>query len=85
MAKRKSTPAPTRWAVQWMCPKPEYILWRQCLPLLFRSRRDARVWIEENYGYIKTRADLRSIPHNWRLPRAVKVAVILRPIGGQHG
>jgi hypothetical protein len=42
---------------------------------LFRTRRECREFIEERYGYIKTRPDLRIEPHGWRLPRAVRVRV----------
>lgn len=77
----KRRPAPILWAVQWVTKAgPEWIIWRHCLPLLFLTRREARAWIEENYGYIKTRPDLRANPHNWRLPRAMRVAVILKEL-----
>jgi hypothetical protein len=42
----------------------------------FRTRRACRDWIEQEYGYIRTRPDLRREPHCWRVPRAVKVKVI---------
>lgn len=45
-------------------------------PQLFRTRRECRAWIEEHHGYIRTREDLRRPPHNWRMPRAVKVDVV---------
>lgn len=47
-------------------------------PVLFHTRREARKFIESKYGYIRIRPDLRAEPHGWRLPRAVKVAVILK-------
>ena len=50
-----------------------------CLPVLFRSRRDARAYIEKTYGYIRTRRDLREQPHGWRLPIPVRVEI--RPLG----
>jgi len=53
-------------------------MWHNCLPLLFQTRREAREHIETEYGYIKTRDDLRKPPHNWRLPKAVKLNVILK-------
>jgi hypothetical protein len=43
------------------------------IPLLFRTRREARKHITEKWGYIKDRKDLRVEPHGWRMPRAVKV------------
>ncbi len=45
--------------------------------MLFRTRAECRAWIDEHYGYIRTRADLRAEPHGWRMPRAVKVRVVL--------
>lgn len=41
----------------------------------FRTRRECRVWIEREYGYIRKRPDLRRPPHEWRVPRAVRVTV----------
>ncbi len=43
---------------------------------LFRTRRECRAYIEERYGYIRDRADLQNEPHGWRMPQAVRVAVI---------
>lgn len=63
-----------RWGVKWHVG----IMWDCCKPLLFFRRQDARKYIESEYGYIKHRKDLRSPPHNWRLPKAVKVEVIIR-------
>ena len=45
------------------------------LPVLFRTRREAREWIVEHYGYIKVRKELRAEPHGWLMPRAVRVRV----------
>ena len=67
---------PRRWAVQWN----HGIQWHACLPNLFLTRKAARAWIEKEYGYIKTRPDLRSAPHHWRMPTAVLVEVVLRPV-----
>jgi hypothetical protein len=43
--------------------------------LLFRTRRECRAWIAQNFGYIKQRKDLRSEPHGWRMPKAVQVEI----------
>jgi hypothetical protein len=42
---------------------------------LFITRREAREFIDRQYGYIRTRRDLRIEPFGWRLPRAVKVTI----------
>jgi hypothetical protein len=41
--------------------------------MLFKTKRDAQRCIKQHYSYIKNRADLRSPPHNWRMPQPVKV------------
>lgn len=46
-------------------------------PILFRTRREAREWIREQYGYIAKRADLRAEPHGWRTPKAVRVSIVV--------
>jgi hypothetical protein len=46
-----------------------------CRPLLFRTRAEARAWINKRYGYIRTRKDLRAEPHGWLFPKAVRVEV----------
>lgn len=79
MNKPKTKP-PTRWAVQWNQLDDKWIMWSKCLPLLFKTRMQARAWIDENYGYIRTRKDLRSAPHHWRLPTAVLVTVTLQEV-----
>lgn len=71
-------PDPKRWAVKWNEFDDSWIMWRNCLPLLFRTRKEARAWIAKNYGYIRTRKDLRTAPHHWRLPTAVLVTVTLK-------
>jgi hypothetical protein len=43
------------------------------VPLLFRTRKEAREYIKEKWGYIKDSPDLRVEPHGWRMPRAVRV------------
>ena len=50
--------------------------WRTALPALFKTRAECRAWIEEHYGYIRGREDLRREPHCWRVPQAVRVDVI---------
>lgn len=79
------TSVATRWAVKWHSRNrldglTEHFVWTKGgnAPLLFRSRREARAHIREKWGYIATRADLRTEPHGWRLPRAVKVRVEVR-------
>ena len=42
-------------------------------PTVFRTRREAREFIEKRWGYIRTRPDLRKEPHGWKIPIPVKV------------
>ncbi len=70
--------APIRWAPQWRSRnRAGHFVWEFEQPMLFRTRAECRAWIDEHYGYIRTRADLRAEPHGWRMPRAVKVRVVL--------
>lgn len=80
---------PVRWAVQWRSRNrldglTERFMWgageEDASPLLFRTRRAARDYIRREYGYIATRPDLRTEPHGWMMPRAVKVRVELRAL-----
>jgi hypothetical protein len=50
------------------------------MPVLFSSRALAREWIEDHYGYIKQRRDLRAEPHRWRMPQPVRVTVRLERV-----
>lgn len=72
-----------RWAVFWRSGDGKergdrHFMWNYATTLTFNTRREARAYIEEQYGYIRTRPDLRQEPFRWRLPEAVRVDVILR-------
>ena len=70
-----------RWALKW-CSKnnADYIIYDNCLPKFFLTRKEARKYANKKYGYIKTRIDLRQEPHNWRIPRAIKVKITIQEI-----
>ena len=57
----------------------EYLLRENTLPVLFRTRREAREWIDTHYGYITRRPDLRAEPFRWRMPCPVRVTVNIAP------
>ena len=57
--------------------KRQHLINDLCLPVLFRTRREAREWIETRYGYIRKRDDLRMEPHGWQMPIAIRVKVLL--------
>lgn len=47
------------------------------LPALFLTRREARKFIDKEFGYIRTRRDLLKEPHCWSVPIPVRVKVEL--------
>lgn len=53
-------------------------------PVLFRTRQEAREWIEAEYGYIRERRYLRAEPHCWHIPRAVRVRMTVETITRQR-
>ena len=68
------------WAAEWYSQdmldgETRHIIYEDCLPKLSRTRRECREFIQEKYGYIALRPDLRKEPHGWRMPRAIKVKV----------
>lgn len=48
---------------------------RQLGPMLFKTRREARQWRDERYGYIRNRPDLQAEPHGWKPARVVRIEV----------
>lgn len=54
-----------------------HLIYDNCLPVLFRTRREARQYAERRFGYIKTRPDLRREPHCCRMPKPVRLKVEL--------
>lgn len=62
-------------------PSRAHLIFRGCTPELFRTKREAKLWIDEWYGYVRTRADLRKPPHSWRMPRPVRVKVSIEEAG----
>lgn len=66
----------TGWGVRFRTKDgPEHLLKRGYVPALFATKREAMEWIEQEFGYIRHREDLRRPPHNWRMPKAVRVWV----------
>ena len=70
----------TGWVILWRAtptydPNTHLIFKEGYHCALFRTRREARVWANETYGYIRTRKDLRVEPHCWHMPGAVRVTM----------
>jgi hypothetical protein len=69
------------WAIEWhshnrLDGDNKHIIYQNYLPVLFRTRKAARLFIKEKYGYIKDRPDLKREPHGWRMPTAIKVKIV---------
>ena len=82
MTKAKTT---RRWGVLWRQKNKldgvtETFMWAGDRPVLFSTRAKARVWIEQNYGFIRDHKDLRSEPHGWRMPQAARVDVMVEQV-----
>ena len=69
-------------SIRWAIKFNGWFMWKLEVPWLFYTRRACRDFIDQEYGYIKTRPDLKAAPHFWKMPQAVKVAVILKECGG---
>ena len=70
------------WALEWrqenvLDGRVRHIMHGNGIPVLFRTRADAREWAERKFSYIRFRDDLRGEPHGWRMPRAVRVVVAM--------
>ena len=69
------------WAMEWHSrnlldgDQRVLMVWSETSALIFRTRQECRAHIEQRYGYIRQRADLRAEPHGWRMPQAVRVAL----------
>lgn len=71
------------WAVLWRSKNTldgysEFLLGTPDHPTrtkLFESRREAREFVREEFGYIKERSGLRKEPHGWKMPMPVRVRI----------
>lgn len=74
-------PALRAWAVLWHSDNRldgcrRYLVWDpQDRFRLFSTRAEARAYIEQKFGYIRERPDLRAEPHGWHVPTAVRVGL----------
>lgn len=72
------------WAGQWYSKNKldgvtRHFLYSYGQPMLFPTRRECREYIRLKYEYIKSRPDLQAEPHGWRMPRAVKIELVIVP------
>jgi hypothetical protein len=76
---QKKLESAIRWGVRWRntgVSPAEHIMYENRLPVLFRTRSEARAWIDQTFGYIRKRKDLRSYPFCWRIPQPIRVKVV---------
>ena len=72
------------WALLWrsfnrLDGKQEFVVVEGVFPFaLFRTRAEALHFRDLKFGYIKDRPDLKAEPHGWRMPKVVRVDVIIR-------
>jgi hypothetical protein len=52
-----------------------HLIWDAIPYRVFRTRAECRAHIEERYGYIRERLDLRAEPFGWHMPTAVMVKI----------
>jgi hypothetical protein len=85
-----------RWAVKWSSGpdnidrklnehfcfnQPEDMRYEyRTVPAFFRTRNAARDWRDRHFGYLRDRSDLKKYPHNWRLPRVVRVDITVTEV-----
>jgi hypothetical protein len=67
-----------RWCILWSPGKKnkmtgDHIIFKDCIPKMFTSKKDCKKWIDQEYSYIKERKDLRAAPYYWRLPKPARI------------
>lgn len=71
------------WGIQWESKNmldgfTSHLMFRDGLPILFKTKRETLERIQSEFGYIRGRKDLRSEPHGWRMPKPVRVIIKAR-------
>jgi len=68
----------TRWVIVWQSKgESPTICFRNCLPLIFRTKKEAKACIDKMYAHLNKPEFkyLRKAPTNWRLPKAKKANI----------
>lgn len=71
------------WGVLWRSRNKrdgvtEHIIFDNCIPLMYRTRQQARDTIKQRWGHLLDRGDLRAEPHGWRMPVPVRILVTVK-------
>lgn len=53
----------------------EHIIREKGLPVLFRTRREARAYRDEQFGAIREDEGLRRPPYNMKMPKVVRMGI----------
>ncbi len=48
--------------------------------MVFSTKKEARAFIKEHWGYLAKRSDLKREPHCWRMPWPVRVEVSVKEV-----
>jgi len=70
------------WALLWRSSNSidgntRHLMWHGGKPLFFKTRREARNYRTERYGYILSRPDLKAEPDGWKFPAVVRATLTL--------
>lgn len=70
----------TRWGLMWRSFNQIEcltlaLMFDDGLPLLFKTRAEARAFANKEYGYIRERKDLQTEPHGWKVPLPIRVRI----------
>ena len=55
----------------------DHLIYEDRIPKLFVTRTAAKAFIDEKYGYLRNRPDLRAEPFGYRMPKPVRVAIAI--------
>ncbi len=60
----------------------EHFVFRRsaCTAMMFRTRQEAREWIELHWAFLRYRPDLKAEPHGWKMPKPCQVKVIIKEV-----
>lgn len=61
------------------------IMGKAGVPFIFQTRREARAFAEEHYGYIRQRPDLKGEPHGWRMPLPIRISISTAHLTSRKG